>query len=96
VFEHGSIARERAIAALQQQGIPFRMSYESPSLTGLVSMVEAGLAVAPMALCCRNGCCGETESDGLPEIGQVEIVLARSALNRPPCDYLAEQILSGS
>jgi hypothetical protein len=26
----------------------------------------------------------------------VEIVLARSALNRPPCDYLAEQILSGS
>lgn len=51
VFEHGRIARERAIAALQQQGIPFRMSYESPSLNGLVSMVEAGLAVAPLALC---------------------------------------------
>jgi hypothetical protein len=27
------------------------MSYESPSLTGLVSMVDAGLAIAPMALC---------------------------------------------
>lgn len=98
VFEHGSVARGYAISALQQQSIPFRMSYESPSLTGLVSMVEAGLAIAPMAQCSLPARLLQlTESEGLPEIGKVEIVLARSARsNRPPCDYLAEQILSGS
>ncbi|WP_062786972.1 LysR substrate-binding domain-containing protein [Aquitalea pelogenes] len=98
VFEHGSVARERAIAALQRQDISFRMSYESPSLTGLVSMVEAGLAVAPLALCgLPERLRRLTQQDGLPDIGQVEIVLARSARSkRPPCDYLAEQILGGA
>ncbi|MBV8679298.1 MAG: LysR family transcriptional regulator [Aquitalea sp.] len=96
VFEHGSVARGLAIAALQQHGIPFRTSYESPSLTGLASMVEAGLAIAPLAKCGLPDRLVQLSAEqGLPEIGSVEIVLARSARSqRPPCDFLAEQILT--
>src|SRR5262249_6884876 len=43
VFAQGSTARAHAISALQQANIRYRMSYESPSLLGLISMVEAGL-----------------------------------------------------
>ncbi|MDR6499483.1 LysR substrate-binding domain-containing protein [Burkholderia sp. DN3021] len=95
-FTHGgSMARDHAIKALNRQRIPFRMSYESPSYLGLLSMVEAGLAVAPLARCCiPEHLVQLTESHGLPPLGELEVVLARSAQSaRPPCDYLAEQIL---
>ncbi|MHA7683280.1 LysR substrate-binding domain-containing protein [Cupriavidus sp. PET2-C1] len=95
VFAHGSTARANAISALQRENIKYRMSYESPSLLGLVSMVEAGLAVAPLARCSVPGHLVQlSQSDGLPPLAELEIVLARSSRSaRPPCDYLAEQIL---
>jgi DNA-binding transcriptional LysR family regulator len=96
VFAQGSTARAHAISALQQANIRYRMSYESPSLLGLISMVEAGLAVAPLAQCsvpahlARLG-----EAEGLPSMAALEVVLARSARSaRPPCDFLAEQMLA--
>lgn len=96
LFAPGSNARARAIAALQRERIPFRMSYESPSLLSLISMVEAGLAVAPLALCSvPSHLLQLSQSDGLPSMEDLEVVLARSAAsNRPPCDFLAEQILA--
>jgi DNA-binding transcriptional LysR family regulator len=96
VFAHGSTARAHALSALQQANIRYRMSYESPSLLGLISMVEAGLAVAPLARCSvpeHLAQLGETE--GLPPMTALEVVLARSAHSaRPPCDFLAEQMLA--
>ncbi|MGS0894417.1 LysR substrate-binding domain-containing protein [Burkholderia stagnalis] len=94
-FAHGSTARERAINALNRKRIAFRMSYESPSFLGLLSMVDAGLAVAPLARCSIPGHLVQlAQNDGLPPLGELEVVLARSARSaRPPCDYLAEQIL---
>ncbi|MCI3205978.1 MULTISPECIES: LysR substrate-binding domain-containing protein [Pandoraea] len=96
LFAPGSNARARAISALQRENIPYRMSYESPSLLGLISMVEAGLAVAPLARCSvPSHLLQLSQSDGLPPLDDLEVVLARSATsNRPPCDFLAEQILS--
>lgn len=95
VFANGSAARAHAISALQRAKINYRMSYESPSLMGLLSMVDAGLAVAPLARCAvpeRLIHLGQAE--GLPELEELEVVLARSARSgRPPCDFLAEQIL---
>ncbi|MCA8406539.1 LysR family transcriptional regulator [Burkholderia cenocepacia] len=95
LFSHGSTARDHAIKALNRQKIPFRMSYESPSFLGLLSMVEAGLAIAPLARCCvPDHLLQLSESHGLPSLGELDVVLARSAQSaRPPCDYLAEQIL---
>ena len=96
VFAHGSAARAGAIAALQQADIQYRMSYESPSLLGLISMVEAGLAVAPLARCSVPAHLAVLgESEGLPPLAPLEVVLARSAKSaRPPCDFLAEQMLA--
>ncbi|KVG57046.1 LysR substrate-binding domain-containing protein [Burkholderia territorii] len=96
LFTHGSMARDHAIKALNRQKIPFRMSYESPSFLGLISMVEAGLAVAPLARCCiPEHLVQLSQNEGLPPLDALEVVLARSAQSaRPPCDYLAEQILN--
>jgi DNA-binding transcriptional LysR family regulator len=95
VFADGSTARDHAVRALRRNNIKFRMSYESPSFLGLLSMVEAGLAIAPLAKCSIPAHLVQlTESDGVPTMNEVEVVLIRSARsNRPPCDYLAQQIL---
>ncbi|WP_213881087.1 LysR substrate-binding domain-containing protein [Pseudomonas sp. dw_358] len=95
VFGEGSVSRTHAIRALQSAGIAYRMSYESPSLMGLLSMVDAGLAVAPLARCAVPERLIHLDAgEGLPAVQSLEIVLARSARStRPPCDYLAEQIL---
>ena len=96
VFLPGSVARENAIRSLEKAGIPYRSSYESPSLMGLLSMVEAGLAIAPLARCAvpaHLSLLGQAQ--GLPEIDPLEMVLARSSTSRrPPCDFLAEKIMS--
>ncbi|QCP49070.1 LysR family transcriptional regulator [Trinickia violacea] len=96
VFLPGSVARENAIRSLQKAKVPYRTSYESPSLLGLLSMVEAGLAVAPLARCAipaQLAVLGRLH--GLPELPSLELVLARSAKSsRPPCDFLAEQIIA--
>lgn len=95
VFASGSVARSNALRALERARIVYRTSYESPSLLGLLSMVEAGLAIAPVARCAlpeRFVQLGRAQ--GLPTLPPLEIVLARSAgSNRPECDFLAEQIL---
>jgi DNA-binding transcriptional LysR family regulator len=96
VFLPGSVARENAIRSLERARIPYRTSFESPSLMGLLSMVEAGLAVAPLARCAvpsHFALLGHAQ--GLPEIPALEVILARSAKSkRPPCDFLAEKIMS--
>ena len=96
VFAHGSTARAHAISALQRENIKYRMSYESPSLLGLISMVEAGLAIAPLARCSVPAHLVQlSQNEGLPPLNDLEVVLARSARSgRPPCDFLAEQILA--
>jgi DNA-binding transcriptional LysR family regulator len=95
VFSEGSVARAHAISALQRANIPYRMSYESPSLVGLISMVDAGLAIAPLARCgVPERLIQLGQGEGLPRLAELEVVLARSSRSaRPPCDFLAEQIL---
>lgn len=95
VFAEGSVARANAIKALQGANIPYRMSYESPSIQGLVSMVDAGLAIAPLARCGVPAHLIQLGlAEGLPRLAELEMLLARSAQSaRPPCDFLAELIL---
>nr|WP_311527090.1 LysR substrate-binding domain-containing protein [uncultured Ralstonia sp.] len=96
VFLPGSVAREKAIRSLERAKIAYRTSYESPSLLGLLTMARADLAITPLARCAVPSdftLLGATH--GLPEIGSLEIVLARSVTsNRPPCDFLAERIVA--
>lgn len=96
VFLPGSVARENAIRSLERARIPYRTSYESPSLLGLLSMVEAGLAVAPLAQCAvpsHLAVLGKPQ--GLPDIDPLELILARSAKSkRAPCDFFAEKVMA--
>lgn len=96
VFLPGSVARENAIRSLERAQIPYRTSYESPSLMGLLSMVEAGLAIAPLARCAAPGHLSLLgQAHGLPEIDALEVILARSGKSRrPPCDFMAESIMA--
>ncbi|HEY1612021.1 MAG TPA: LysR substrate-binding domain-containing protein [Paraburkholderia sp.] len=96
VFGSGSVARTNAIRALERAKIAHRTSYESPSLMGLCSMVAAGLAIAPLARCAvPDTFVTLGRAHGLPDLPELEVMLARSARsNRPPCDFLAEQILT--
>ncbi|HEX4916844.1 MAG TPA: LysR substrate-binding domain-containing protein [Limnobacter sp.] len=95
VFGEGSTARAHALKALQQAKIPYRMSYESPAVQGLVSMVDAGLAVAPLAKCGMPAHLLQLgAAEGLPPLQPVEVVLSRSGKSRrPPCDYFAELLV---
>lgn len=96
VFAAGSVARHNAIRSLERAKIAFRTSYESPSLLGLFSMVEAGLAVAPLARCAAPAHFTVLgRAHGLPDLPALEIILARSTRsNRPPCNFLADQIIA--
>src|SRR5260370_19860805 len=64
------------------------------SLTGWLTAVEAGLAVAALAKCSvprHLKVVGRNE--GLPELERLEIVLARASRSKTkPCDVLAELI----
>jgi DNA-binding transcriptional LysR family regulator len=66
----------------------------SDSLIGLLTAVEAGLAVAALAKCSvprHLKVVGRKE--GLPELERLEIVLARAPRAKTkPCDVLAELI----
>lgn len=62
----------------------------------MLSMVEAGLAVAPLARCAiPSQLTVLGRSHGLPDLPPLELILARSTKSkRPPCDFLAEQIMN--
>ncbi|MFJ3044731.1 LysR family transcriptional regulator [Herbaspirillum chlorophenolicum] len=93
MFER-SVARNNAMNALKNAGIKFRTHYSSQSLLGLITMVDASLAIAALAECSvPDRLIKLGRDEGLPDLEPLEIVLARSSdSSRPPCDYLAEQI----
>lgn len=49
LYQPGCVGRDHALRALGACGRAFRVAYESPSLTGLLAAVRAGLAVAALA-----------------------------------------------
>jgi DNA-binding transcriptional LysR family regulator len=80
LFEPGSQARHVVLAALTRSNIPFRAAYENVSQSALLTVVEAGLAVASVARMSAPPSVAQlTEADGLPALDAVEIALIRSA-----------------
>jgi DNA-binding transcriptional LysR family regulator len=94
LFEVGCACRVRAEQALKRANLAHRVVCSSPSLTGLLTAVGAGLAVAALAKCSvpRNlKVAGRKE--GLPDLERLEILLGRSARSKTkPCDVMAELI----
>jgi DNA-binding transcriptional LysR family regulator len=94
LFEKGCISRLHAERGLKESRLDYRMVCSSDSLIGLLTAVEAGLAVAALAKCSvprHLKVVGRKE--GLPELERLEIVLARAPRAKTkPCDVLAELI----
>jgi DNA-binding transcriptional LysR family regulator len=95
--EDGCVARSHTLSALERGKIPYRAAYSSPSITGILAMVSAGLAIAAIPECSvpaqliRLG-----EAEGLPAIKPINIVLVRgSNTSSQAVEYLANEI-SGS
>lgn len=96
VYEAGCVARAHTLAALAESGKAYRATYSSPSLIGILTMVEAGLAIAALAECSvpphliRLGA-----AQGLPPLAPLDIVLVRgSNSTTAPVEYMAKEIIA--
>ncbi|MFN3228821.1 MAG: LysR substrate-binding domain-containing protein [Asticcacaulis sp.] len=88
------IYRARALEALDKAGMPWRISYTSPSLAGTIAAVQAGLGISILpANMLPSGIAPCRQDLGLPALADAEIaLLKRDSLSRP-ADMLASHII---
>ena len=76
LYHAGCLYRRNGVAALDRAGIPWRTAYTSPSMTGVMAAIQAGLAVGPVSVgTTMKGCRLAMPRDGLPDIMPVGISL---------------------
>lgn len=97
MFNTECFCRAWACNALDSLDIPYRVAYTSPSLSALMAVVNAGLAVTAQLqslVTADMRLLGEAE--GMPELPMSSIVLLRSERNRSQVsETLAEHIVEG-
>lgn len=95
LYEQGSQARGFVLQALTRANISFRAAYSSFSHSALLTIVDAGLAVAAVAEMAAPAALTRLgESDGLPAVAPLEIAcIRRAGSTGAPVDMLAEAIL---
>lgn len=97
MFNTECFCRAWACNALDSLDIPYRVAYTSPSLSALMAVVNAGLAVTAQLqslVTADMRLLGEAE--GMPELPMRSIVLLRSERNRSQVsETLAEHIVEG-
>ena len=96
LYEPGCVARTNTLAAIEKSSKPYRAAYSSPSLAGILAIVEAGIAVAALTECSapahlvRLG-----KAEGLPSIKHLDIVLVQGRKSRSPAvEHLANEIVA--
>lgn len=89
------IYRKRALAALTEQGVAFRIAYTSPSLAGQHAALRAGLGVGVLsATMTPKDLVTLSLDSGLPDLHETEIALVRARGARSgAADLLSEQVL---
>ena len=90
----GCIYRRRAIEALKQAGINYRIAYSNADLTGLTAALKEGLGITVLAKSTvPNELNYQLQTKRLPELGQIGISLIKRA-DQPDnaADKLAEFI----
>ncbi|WGF86509.1 LysR substrate-binding domain-containing protein [Marinivivus vitaminiproducens] len=81
VFQPGCRTRELALRALTSADRRHRIAYSSPSLAGLLAVVDAGLAVAAVARCSvPTGLRVLGEKHGFPPMPPLELSVAQATL----------------
>jgi len=85
VYSHDCLYRKWAMEALEKINRPFHVAYMSPSISGILAAVRAGLAVAPVAL----SLAGEDvqiirAEDGFPVLPIADVCLYRTGNSNNP------------
>ena len=96
VYQSPSISRSLGVQALEQAGLPYRVSCTVRGVVGVVAATRAGLGVAIFARSLIPGGLVELPSSaGLPDVGEIDLVLLASP--RPvsqPAEALTAAILA--
>lgn len=97
MFNNDCFCRAWTCNALDAQEIDYRVAYTSPSLSAIMAVVSAGLAVtAQMQSVIPPDLRVLGEADGLPKLPQSSIVLLRNPHNvSPVSETLAQHIVEG-
>lgn len=97
MFNTNCFCRAWACNALDGLDIPYRVAYTSPSLSALMAVVNAGLAVtAQLQSLVSSDMRQLGEAEGMPELPLCSIVLLRSERNQSQVsETLAEHIVEG-
>lgn len=97
VFDKKCRFRQWALDSLEQAGRACRICYTSPSVTGVLAAVEAGLAVAPLGLSSvPDGALVLGPGQGFPPLPVTSIILALACAEPSrPVLRLAEAVRSG-
>ncbi|MEH6498937.1 MAG: LysR substrate-binding domain-containing protein [Pseudoalteromonas distincta] len=96
MFNAECFCRDWACNALDSMGRDYRVAYTSPSLSAIIAVVSAGLAItAQLQSLIPADMRILGEEDGLPKMPSASIVLLRNAQTRSPvteclADYIAE------
>lgn len=95
LYEPGSQARTVALAALAGSGLAYRSAYSSFSHSALVTLVEAGLAVAAVAQMAVPPTVERLGKEAnLPPVEPLDIILVRSkGGTSAPCEALSQALL---
>ncbi|WP_428651619.1 LysR substrate-binding domain-containing protein [Roseibium sp.] len=98
LYEQGSQARAVTLAALARSSLRTRSAYASFSHSALVTLVEAGLAVAAVArMAVPPNVVRLGEKDGFPEVEPLEIILVKAkGTGSAASEALATAILEGA
>lgn len=99
VYPPPGITRARALQALEEQGLAWRIVCTSGSLNGLIAAARAGLGVmAHSRGLVPPGLARVPERAGLPELGEIDFVLVHGHRKGPAqnaAEALAAAILAG-
>ncbi|MDT4866848.1 hypothetical protein FQZ97_1017290 [compost metagenome] len=97
MFNSGCFCRAWACNALEAMELEYRIAYTSPSLSALMAVVSAGLAITAQLRSLQSGNLRILdEADGLPMLPTASIVLLRNPRSQSPVtEKLAEYIVEG-
>lgn len=97
VFQPDCLARQWAVAALTEAGISHRIAYSSPNLAALLTVVEAGLAVAALPLSSATDRLKILKvRDGFPPLPNLSLGVLTSKSTSAATEALSRSILESA
>ena len=75
LFPEGCVFRARALSLLEAAGRPWRIAYTCPSFDSVHAAIRAGLGIGALPVGPAIGDLADLSDQGLPTLGEVELVM---------------------